>query len=45
MGNFWSRDIPYENPEEFVTFKWFKKNIMCQAQPWICENTEESKDI
>ena len=28
--------IPYENPDEFFTFRWFKVNIICLEQPWIC---------
>ena len=28
--------IPYENPEDFLTFKWFKYNVICRDQPWIC---------
>ena len=31
--------IPYHNPGRFLTFPWFKKNVMCQEQPWICEES------
>ena len=33
----WTPDIPYENPGDFLTFEWFKKNIICKDQKWICE--------
>ena len=36
VGETWSPDIPYEHPDHFLTFNWFKKNVMCQDQPWIC---------
>ena len=29
--------IPYQNPEDFLTFKWFKHNVICRDQPWICD--------
>ena len=37
IGDSWSPDIPYENPGDFLTFEWFKTNVMCLDQPWICE--------
>ena len=42
-GDEWTPKIPYENPEDFVTFRWFKKNIMCLDQPWICRNDEKEQ--
>jgi len=36
-----SRAFPYDNPGQFLTFHWFKHNIMCKAQPWICEENEK----
>ena len=39
-GLTWSARIPYENPEYFITFPWFKNNIMCRERPWICENQQ-----
>ena len=36
IGKTWSPAIPYENPETFLTFKWFKNKVMCRDQPWIC---------
>ena len=36
VGQSWTPRIPYENPEHFITFRWFKKNIICADQPWIC---------
>ena len=32
----WSEHIPYEDPGYFLTFRWFKQNVMCKEQPWIC---------
>ncbi|XP_063722773.1 uncharacterized protein LOC134850910 [Symsagittifera roscoffensis] len=32
-----------ENPENEITFHWFKHNIMCVSQPWICN--EGANDI
>ena len=37
VGPHWSPEIPYHNPEEFLTFHWFKHNLMCKDQPWICQ--------
>ena len=37
VGKKWTPDIPYENPEYFLTFKWFKQKVMCRDQPWTCE--------
>ena len=37
VGSEWSEQIPYDNPEDFLTFRWFKQNVMCKEQPWICE--------
>ena len=36
IGSLWSEQIPYDTPEEFLTFRWFKHNVMCLDQPWIC---------
>ena len=36
VGSQWTPRIPYENPEDFLIFSWFKKNLICAAQPWIC---------
>ena len=36
IGKHWTPDIPYNNPEQFLTYSWFKKNVICQDQPWIC---------
>ena len=36
VGYQWTPKVPYENPEDFITFAWFKKNVMCADQPWIC---------
>ena len=41
IGQEWSSKIPYDNPEDFLTFKWFKQNIMCLDQPWICREDEK----
>ena len=37
IGNSLSSKIPYANPDDFLTFRWFKLNVMCPEQPWICE--------
>ena len=39
IGASWSEKIPYQNPETFLTFKWFKTIVMCKEQPWICLTT------
>ncbi|XP_063728184.1 uncharacterized protein LOC134855576 [Symsagittifera roscoffensis] len=28
--------FPYNNIKDQLTFEWFKLNIMCDEQPWIC---------
>ena len=38
VGHNWTPRIPYENPDHFLTFRWFKHNVMCQEQSWICEH-------
>ena len=37
----WTLDIPYENPEDFVTYEWFKINVICKDQMWICEQNSK----
>ena len=37
IGDQWSPKITYENPENFLTFNWFKFNIICKEQVWICK--------
>ena len=37
IGDSWSSPIPYSNPGDFLTFKWFRKNVVCLEQPWICD--------
>merc|ERR1712150_451588 len=36
-----SQTFDWDNPAQNLTFHWFKHNIMCKSQPWICE--EEGK--
>ena len=36
IGKSWISDIPYEHPDQILTFKLFKEKIMCRDQPWIC---------
>ena len=36
IGNRWSPKLPYENPGNFLTFNWFKINVICREQTWIC---------
>ena len=42
VGDNWTPRIPYENPIDFITFSWFKSNVMCPDQPWICQNQRNS---
>ena len=32
-----SIEFHYHNITSELTFQWFKHNIMCAANPWICE--------
>ena len=41
VGHHWAPKIPYENPRDFITFSWFKKNVICADQPWICYKPEQ----
>ena len=34
-----SRKIPFGNPGQLITFEWFKQNMMCRDQSWICGRT------
>ena len=36
VGDHWTPEIPFRNAGDFLTFKWFKINILCRDQPWIC---------
>ena len=36
VGYHWTPEIPYDNPGDFVSFPWFKRNLMCLSRPWIC---------
>ena len=36
IGENWSPEVSYENPDHFITFRWFKLNVICLEQPWIC---------
>ena len=36
VGRRWTSPIPYDNPGDFLTFRWFKHKIICAEQPWIC---------
>ena len=42
VGDRWTPKIPYENPVDFITFSWFKTNVMCSDQPWICGSQRNS---
>ena len=42
VGHEWTSRIPYENPGDFVSFSWFKMNVICPDQPWICGNRHSS---
>ena len=32
-----NRMFPYQRIDELLTFTWFKNNVICRAQPWVCE--------
>ena len=36
VGQSFTPDIPYDNPGDFLNFDWFKRNLICKDQPWIC---------
>ena len=36
VGHHWTSKVPYDNPGSFITFSWFKQNVICADQPWIC---------
>ena len=36
VGHHWTPKVHYDNPGYFITFPWFKKNVICPDQPWIC---------
>ena len=36
IGLGWSAVIPAQRLNRFLTFSWFKQNIICKSQPWIC---------
>ena len=36
IGENWSHEVSYENPGQFITFRWFKWNVICLEQPWVC---------
>ena len=38
-----SKTFDYENIREELTFHWFKHNIMCLDNPWICEDPKNRK--
>ena len=33
----------YEDPGQNLTFHWFKHNIMCRDNAWICDESKKSK--
>ena len=37
LGKNWIADIPYDDPGHFLAFHWFKSNVICLEQPWICK--------
>ena len=38
-----STTFDYENVREELTFHWFKHNIMCRDNPWICGDSTSQK--
>ena len=43
VGHHWTPKIPFKNPGDFLTFNWFKKNVICADQPWICSDGSENQ--
>ncbi|XP_075247719.1 uncharacterized protein LOC142340859 isoform X2 [Convolutriloba macropyga] len=35
----WVHSFAYHSPQEYLTFWWFKHNIICKDQPWVCNET------
>ena len=44
IGSEWTPDIPYENPQKFLTFNWFKINVVCRDQQWICRRYQRKQN-
>ena len=38
-----SEVFDYEDPGKNLTFYWFKHNIMCRDNAWICKETKTTK--
>ena len=36
IGLAWSERIPANSLKRFLTYSWFKQNVICKSQPWIC---------
>ena len=36
-----THSIPYGNPADFLTFRWFRRNVICRGQPWICMSQQQ----
>ncbi|XP_063715250.1 uncharacterized protein LOC134842723 [Symsagittifera roscoffensis] len=39
-----SKSFSYSNITQELTFHWFKHNIMCRDNPWICEEEKETSN-
>ena len=39
-GRHWTPKVPYDNPGSFITFSWFKNNVICADQSWICGKSQ-----
>ena len=44
VGHNWSARIPYENPDQFLTFRWFKNKVICKDHSWICSHESSNKN-
>ena len=44
VGLYWTPKIPYENPDTFLTFRWFKNTVICKDQSWICRKERSIKN-
>ena len=38
VGASWTPLFPYRDPGYFLTYQWFKRNVICRSQAWICNN-------
>ena len=39
IGLRWSDPIPAKKLKQVITYSWFKQNVICSSQPWICNDS------